>query len=118
MEEGTPHTSADIAAELRITAGTLTASVTQLEKKGYLIRQRDLSDKRIVRITATEKGAAANERHMDFHRRMVSGVLSELSPPEAEILKKALSGIDRFFKDAYAQLEASEHKTDRMETET
>lgn len=117
MEEKTPHTSADIAAELRITAGTLTASVTQLEKKGYLVRQRDSADKRIVRITATEKGIAANERHMEFHRRMVNTVLSGISTEETETLKKALSRIDRFFKDAYSQLEASENKTNRMETE-
>ena len=63
--------SSAIAAAQRVTAGTLTTVVNQLEKKGYLIRRRDSQDKRSVRLYPTELGRAATREHRAFHQEMV-----------------------------------------------
>lgn len=90
-----------IAAAQRVTAGTLTTVVNQLEKKGYLLRRRDDQDKRAVRLCPTEKGREANQRHMEFHREMVSGILQELSPEEVAVFSRALTQITDFFHTKY-----------------
>lgn len=56
---GSDNRATAIANAQRITAGTLTTSINQLEKKGYLRRQQDHADKRIIRIPAYPFGAAS-----------------------------------------------------------
>ena len=87
-----------IAAAQGVTAGTLTTSVTSLERRGYLERRRDEQDKRAVRIYPTGKGREAERRHAAFHREMVSGVLDILDEGETLSLVRALAGITNFFR--------------------
>lgn len=95
--------STAIAAAQRITAGTLTTAVTQLEKKGYLERRRDERDKRVVRIFPTEKARAADESHARFHDEMVSHILDTLSPEESEVFRRALGSVAEFFRRKYGE---------------
>ncbi len=90
-----------IAAAQRVTAGTLTTVVNQLEKKGYLVRRRDDADKRAVRLYPTEKGREANARHGEFHREMVEDIMSVLNEEEQNVFCKALAGIASFFRGKY-----------------
>lgn len=101
VDQGEDNRASAIAASLRVTAGTLTASVNQLESKGYLERVRDSSDKRSVRLRPTEKGREAENRHRAFHREMVAEITALLSPEETEVLIRGLSGISAFFQEKY-----------------
>lgn len=98
-----------IAAAQRVTAGTLTASVNLLEKRGYLERRRDSQDRRAVRIYPTEKGRQANEAHMKFHQEMVEDVLSILTEEECQVFLRALSGVTTFFRKKYGVQGATSH---------
>ena len=101
VDGGCDNRASAIAAAQRVTAGTLTTVVNQLEKKGYLERMRDGSDKRSVRLFPTEKGREANRRHEAFHREMVADILKILSPEETAALLRGLSGIAAFFRGKY-----------------
>ena len=101
VDGGRDNRASAIAAAQRVTAGTLTTVVNQLEKKGYLERMRDGSDKRSVRLFPTEKGREANRRHEAFHREMVADILKILSPEETAALLRGLSGIAAFFRGKY-----------------
>lgn len=90
-----------IAAAQRVTAGTLTTVVNQLEKKGYLIRRRDDVDKRAVRLYPTDRGRAANAQHGEFHRQMVEDIMKVLDKDELPVFRKALAGIASFFREKY-----------------
>ncbi|CEH35236.1 MarR family winged helix-turn-helix transcriptional regulator [Romboutsia lituseburensis] len=46
----------DLCAKLNIEKGSLTSMVDDLTKKGYVIRTKDLSDRRKYLISITEKG--------------------------------------------------------------
>lgn len=46
----------DLCARLNIEKGSLTSMVDDLTDKGYVFRERDLSDRRKYLITITEKG--------------------------------------------------------------
>ena len=98
IDEERDNRATAIAAAQRVTAGTLTTAVNLLEKKGYLERRRDGSDRRAVRIHPTEKGRQADESHKKFHQEMVEDVLSILSEEECRVFLHALSGVSTFFR--------------------
>ena len=103
VDAGRDNRASAIAAAQRVTAGTLTTVVNQLEKKGYLERVRDGSDKRSVRLFPTEKGRQANARHTEVHREMVANILEILTPEETVALLRGLGGIAAFFRERYHQ---------------
>ncbi len=96
-EGGTGNRATDIAHALKISAGTLTITVSLLEKKGYISREQDVKDKRIIRLSATEKGISANLAHQRFHYEMVMNVMNTLDAQEVGILINGLESLERFF---------------------
>lgn len=102
-ENGKDNSTATIAENLRITAGSLTVAVNTLENKNYLYRSKIDKDKRIVRLFPTELGLEVNNYHSNFHTEMVDNVLSILSEEEAVILLKTLGNISVFFRNKYIQ---------------
>lgn len=87
----------DVALALGITLGTLTVATDRLEKKGYVERVRDCTDRRIVNIRLTHKGLAANRLHDMFHSRMVDEILKGLGDKELDDISIALSRLNDFF---------------------
>lgn len=101
VDAGADNRATAIAAAQRVTAGTLTTSVSLLEKKGYLERRRDERDRRAVRIYPTDRARRAEERHARFHREMVDGILGALDGEEAGVFVRALGSVAGFFRDKY-----------------
>ena len=97
------NTSSSIANSQRITAGTLTTTINTLEKKGYVLRKQDSRDKRVVRISPTEKGETANEIHSSFHHKMVNSIMSAMNPEELSMFVKGLDAVQKFFENKTAK---------------
>lgn len=95
------RTMSDTAKDLRITSGTLTTAIDNLIKKGYVVRERSLEDRRVVKIKLSEKGVAAFYSHEDFHKDLVISALQQLNSNEEEVLIKVLTNIDVFFNNKY-----------------
>jgi len=95
------RTMSDTAKDLRITSGTLTTAIDNLIKKGYVVRERSVEDRRAVKIKLSEKGDAAFCSHEDFHKDLVISALQQLNSNEEEVLIKVLSNIDVFFNNKY-----------------
>ena len=97
LESQGSNNARDIAASLGITPGSLTAAINVLEKKGYLMRSPDPSDRRRIRITATEPARKAEAAHRRIHQQMIEEVAKNLDPQELQILLRALQSISKFF---------------------
>ena len=93
----------DIAAKLNITVGSLTTSMNSLVKKGYVVRERGQEDRRVVYISLSDRGRKAFEHHARFHREMIDGVTGDLSEEEMQVLVKALSRLDGWFREKERQ---------------
>lgn len=98
---GEPQSMSSVAKKLGITMGTLTTSVGRLVKKGYVARNRNPKDRRIVEIHLTEKGREAYDLHARFHEEMVQGVMEDLHIQDDRMLMKALDNLNEFFKKKY-----------------
>jgi DNA-binding MarR family transcriptional regulator len=91
----------DLASFLSLSMGTLTVAVDHLIEKGYVCRNRDQKDRRVVLAALTRKGRQAFARHAQFHREMVDETISRLSPGETDILIRAMEGLTTFFEGRY-----------------
>ncbi len=87
-----------IAKALSVTVGTLTIAMNSLVKKGYVIRERGVEDRRVVYISLSEKGRKAYLHHQEFHRRMIDAILRDLTADETESLVKALAKLESWFR--------------------
>lgn len=89
----------EVAKDLNITVGTLTTAVNKLIKKGYVERNRIEEDRRVVMVKITEKGAEARKKHEEFHREMVSSMMTDQTEEEIEVLLVSLEKLNKYFKN-------------------
>ncbi|MCQ2482357.1 MAG: MarR family transcriptional regulator [Clostridia bacterium] len=92
------RTMTETASDLGITTGTLTVSIDRLVKKGYVIRNRDENDRRVVRISLTHNGKLACRIHSKFHSVLAKRILEPYSEEQREQIIKMVSEIDGFVK--------------------
>ncbi|GAA0480665.1 MarR family winged helix-turn-helix transcriptional regulator [Alkalibacterium sp. s-m-22] len=98
------HTTSEVAKKLGITVGTLTVSVNNLVRKGYVNRVRSEKDRRVVKLALTKQGRLLYRLHDKFHRDMVRETLTEMSEEEAEVLMKGLLNLHSFLERTKEQL--------------
>ena len=94
-----------ICSKLGVTMATVNASVSRLERKGYLTRARGEEDRRQMLVTLTTNGRKALRVHDAFHRKMVDRALEGLSRDEEAALVKALANVKAFFDEEYEALQ-------------
>ncbi len=88
-----------IAGALGVTVGSLTIAMNGLVKKNYVKRERSEEDRRVVYIALTGRGEKAYVHHMNFHKEMIAGVVSQINEEEQKVLIKALSSLYSWFKE-------------------
>lgn len=93
-----PKNMSQIASKLRITVSTLTTSMNALFRKGYVVRTRDTSDRRVVFISLSDKGINAYKHHEEYHKRMTERIVASLTDEEIQVLIKALTGLSSYFE--------------------
>lgn len=96
---GRPKNMSTIAKELSVTVGTLTISVNNLVKKGYVLRERGTTDRRVVYISLSPKGKKANEHHARFHQEMIEAIIKELDEEQKKLLADTMTKLNHFFID-------------------
>mgnify|MGYP001506939593 CR=1 FL=1 len=96
----TPNaTPSDISRELMVTLGTVTTSLNNLERKGYIERRRSSIDRRVVHLSLTKKGRLLYRLHKRFHNRMVMQVVEGMSSEEKNAMQKGLQNLYNFLEE-------------------
>jgi DNA-binding MarR family transcriptional regulator len=85
-----PLTMGELARRVGVTEKTITGLVDRLEAAGYLERERDREDRRVVRARLTERGAEVH-RDIDGHVKVkVTALMRLLDPADRKALFKIL----------------------------
>ncbi|WP_281164262.1 MarR family winged helix-turn-helix transcriptional regulator [Liquorilactobacillus sicerae] len=92
-------TVSQVAKELHLTPGTLTATIDRLTKKNYVTRIRSNDDRRVIRLGLTKKGRLMFRAHAAFHRMMVRNFLKDLDQDEIKTIEKALRNLELFLRE-------------------
>ena len=96
----TPNaTPSDISRELMVTLGTVTTSLNNLERKGYIERRRSEVDRLVVHLSLTKNGRLLYRLHQQFHKRMVNQIIGDMSTEEKKVMQKGLQNLYRFLEE-------------------
>ncbi len=87
-----------MAVGLKLATPTISVSVRQLEKAGFLTRQPHPDDGRAVQLFLTPAGQNLHQRTLEFRRQKVGRLLDNLTIPERttllELLERAISAAE------------------------
>ncbi len=104
INNSTIRNMGNIAKKLGITVGTLTVCITNLEKKGYVRREKSLKDRRIVNIKLTEKSKIMLKSHRKFREDIMIDVLINLTNQEKEVLSNSLNSLREVLNMRYSNI--------------
>jgi DNA-binding MarR family transcriptional regulator len=92
LAAGTPGraTHSDLAGRCMITPATLTGIVSTLEKAGYVRRERDTADRRVVWLLLTEAGATRAKEIGDRATAANTDLVRSLTPEIERLLRDFL----------------------------
>lgn len=92
-------TPSQIARALMVTLGTVTTSLNNLERKGYVERTRSTKDRRVVHLSLTRQGRLLYRLHKRFHDSMVRHVTEGMDEVEYQVMKKGLLKLHQFLEE-------------------
>lgn len=92
-------TPSSVAKELMVTLGTVTTSLNNLERKGYIERTRSEVDRRVVHLNLTKNGRLIYRLHRRFHKRMVERIIEGMDAEEMKVMGKGLTNLYHFLED-------------------
>lgn len=84
-----------LAEKLLRSGGNMTLVVDNLQKRGWVKRERQEKDRRVVEIHLTPKGRRLITRIFPEHAKVIARVMSELTPEEQEDLRRIARKLGR-----------------------
>lgn len=85
----------NIGEKMMVTVSNLTGIVDRLEEKGLVVRERDLRDRRVVRVMLTDKGGKRYKSTIPLFEKSISEVFSPLGKPQQKELASLLRKLIR-----------------------
>lgn len=83
----------EIGEKMMVTVSNLTGIVDRLEDKGLVARERDPRDRRVVRVTLTEKGAKLHKSAIPLFEKSIAELFSSLSGEQQKELSHLLRNL-------------------------
>ncbi|SCB93671.1 MarR family winged helix-turn-helix transcriptional regulator [Weissella bombi] len=93
------RTASQLAQMMHLTPSAMTSVIDKLEKKGYVVRNRDTKDRRVVRIGLTHKGRTVFRAHEAFHRGMTHSLFDSLEKSDAPVVEKAIGNLQEYLHE-------------------
>lgn len=90
-----PRTPAELADAAGVTRATMTGLIDTLERDGFVKREPDPDDRRMMSVRLTAKGERFLREFMPVHFRSIAAVMSTLTEPERKQLVALLTKIQQ-----------------------
>ena len=110
LDEIEPTTVMDLAAHMGVTSATMSLSIDRLERKGYVVRLKDATDRRRVHVRLTTAGVRVREASSVLDAERVAALVARLTDEERT---RAIDGLALLASAAQEQM----HEATRTETE-
>jgi len=88
-----PLTPAELAEAAGVTRATMTGLIDTLERDGFVKRESDPDDRRMMPVKLTPKGRKLLEDILPGHFRIMSGIMGSLSETERKTMVRLLNKI-------------------------
>ena len=80
----------ELARELNMTAPSITSAIQKMEREGYITREPDKSDQRVMRLTLAERGKSCIQSVKDVGKRMDEIILGVMSLEEQLLFRRLM----------------------------
>ena len=98
----------ELARQTLVTTGGLTLRVKRLEEEGYVRREQDADDNRMVHVELTQTGRELVDRAADVHFQNLTRMLDGLSTGEREDLARLFGRLYESLRKTAPQLKADD----------
>jgi len=88
-------TLGEIGNRLLVSGGNITGVVDRLERSGYVYRDRDKDDRRVVSAKLTPKGAELHKEILPVFKRKLNETMNVLEPEEQRQLNRLLKKLSQ-----------------------
>lgn len=85
----------ELAAQLNITAPSITSLIQKMERTGYIIREPDQKDQRVMRLTLSEKGKSCIQAVKDVADRMERILFEGMTLEERLLFRRLMIQADQ-----------------------
>lgn len=103
LDDVDPTTLNDLARHMGVTAGTMSLAIDRLERKGYVMRLRDTSDRRRVHLRLTANGVRLRQASSVLDAARVAALVERLDGTDRDA---AIHGLALLARAAQQQMEA------------
>lgn len=97
----TETTIGNIASELGLSHNTASEHVKRLIQKGFVIKERNKQDERVVNLALTTEGKEALAKHTLLDEEKLKVLESQFSKEEQQLIEKAFSLLAKESKYAF-----------------
>jgi DNA-binding MarR family transcriptional regulator len=84
-------TQREVAERVYVTSATVTGVVDTLEREGFVVRERDELDRRVVRVSLTPGGRRRLERTFKTVAAEMAPLFEDLTPREEAVVRRFLT---------------------------
>ena len=98
------NTSSQLAKVLKITPSAISTMLNKLEKKGYIERHHDNTDRRKVYIIPIGKSKEVKDNCTKYYNSMTQNIQRDNSNDKILVLKKVLDSIEESIKQGGSKL--------------
>jgi MarR family transcriptional regulator, organic hydroperoxide resistance regulator len=103
LDELTPTSVMELARHMGVTAATMSLAIDRLERKGYVIRLRDATDRRRVHVRLTGAGVRVRSATSVLDPARVDAVLARLTEDERA---RAIHGLELLAQASQQEMDA------------
>jgi MarR family transcriptional regulator, organic hydroperoxide resistance regulator len=115
LDEVDPITLNGLARHLGVTPGTMSLTIDRLERKGYVVRLRDVADRRRVHVRLTSAGVRVREASSVLDPPLVEALVAQLTDDDRDA---AIHGLSLLAAAAQRQMEARSQERESRRQET
>ena len=90
LDEVEPTTLNDLARHMGVTAATMSLTIDRLERKGYVLRLRDVADRRRVHLRLSSAGVRIRDASSVLDPARVEALGGRLTPDERQAALRGL----------------------------
>jgi MarR family transcriptional regulator, organic hydroperoxide resistance regulator len=90
LDEVDPITLNGLARHMGVTAGTMSLTIDRLERKGYVVRIRDVADRRRVHVRLTSAGVRVRDASSVLDPPLVEAMVARLNDDDRELAIRGL----------------------------
>jgi DNA-binding MarR family transcriptional regulator len=98
-----PHTLGELARTMVVSAPTMSNTITMMEDRGWVERERDTKDRRVVYVKLSPVGREMLAKIDRFTADRISDILAPLTDEQRQTLLDGLTLLNERFAEALGQ---------------